>query len=119
MSLQNVLTSFAVDFDIIRSPAIARVAGRVVDAGDPEKLKGRGSIQSATARDLQRLPEGQRTNAAVAIFTDCELLTGDVPDTRPDRVIPCGKVYKGICFEIQSAEPWPTHNKYLAIKVGQ
>jgi hypothetical protein len=119
MSLKSVLRSFAVDFDIIRQPAIARVSGRVIDAGEAEDLKGRGSFQPATAKDLQRLPEGQRTNAVIAIFTDCELLTGDAPNTRPDHVISRGRVYNGVRFEIQSVEPWPVHNKYLAIKVGQ
>lgn len=119
MSLKSVLASFAVDFDIIRRPPIARVTGRVIDAGDATTLKGRGSFQPATAKDLQRLPEGQRTNAVVAIFTDCELLTGDVPNTRADHVISRGKVYNGVRFEIQTHAPWPTHNKYLAIKVGQ
>lgn len=119
MSLSSTLQRFAVPFDIIRQPPVERVAGRVIDGGAPETLKGRGSFQPATAKDLQRLPEGQRTNAVVALFTDCELLTGDAPSTRPDKVIPRGKVYSGVTFEIQSFEPWPSHNKYLAIKVGQ
>ena len=79
-----------------------------------------GGIQPAGPKDLQRLPEGQRTDAMIVIYTDVELLTGDAPDTQPDRVIPQGPgVYRGIEFEVQSVEQWPRHRKYLAVKVGQ
>lgn len=119
MSLSSVLASFAVPFDIVRRPPIARAAGRVTDAGEPQKLKGEGSFQPITGQDLQRLPEGQRADATIALFTDSELLTGKVPGTRPDHVIPRGKVYEGVLFEVQSWQPWPNHHRYLLIKVGQ
>lgn len=120
MSVSRVLARFSVPFDVIRQPAIVREKGRVKDAGGPLKFPAKGGIQPASPKDLQRLPEGQRTNAAIVIFTDCELLTGDAPDTQADHVIPCGgNVHVGVEFEIQSLEPWPRHRKYLAIKVGQ
>ncbi len=119
MSLQHVLDTFAVPYDIIRRGPISRVNGRVESAGPDTNLTGNGSFQPATAKDLQRLPEGERNEAVVALYTDDELVTGDVPGTRPDHVIPGGKVFAGVTFEIQSLEPWPRHNKYLATKVGQ
>lgn len=119
MSLSSVLKSFAVEFEVTRRGPLAREKGRVVDAGEATKFKAEGGIQPATPKDMQRLPEGQRTNATIAIWTDCLLLTGDSPNTRPDRVVPCSGVYKGVEFEIQSVEPWPSYSKYLAIKVGQ
>jgi hypothetical protein len=112
--------TFDVDFQIIRRPPVVRVKGRPIDGGKEQILEGRGSFQPATAKDLQRLPEGQRTDLTLALFTDCDLLTGDVPDQRPDHIIPTsGTVYKGIEFEIQAGEEWPSYRKYLAIKVGQ
>ena len=119
MGISRVLRRFAVPFAVIRRPPIVRAKGRVSDDGDAKTFQGRGGIQPATAKDLQRLPEGQRNNAVIAIYTDCELLTGDVPGTQPDHVIPRGEVFCGVEFEIQSLEWWPNHRKYLAIKVGQ
>lgn len=119
MGISRVLRRFAVPFDVVRQPPIVREKGRVRVVGDPETFPAQGSVQPATAKDLQRLPEGQRTDAVIAIFTDCPLLTGDAPDTKADHVIPRGKVFCGVEFEIQSVEPWPNHSKYLAVKVGQ
>jgi hypothetical protein len=120
MGISRVLKRFNVPFDIIRQPPIVREKGRVKDAGGPELLPGMGGIQPAGPKDLQRLPEGQRTDAAIVIFTDLDLLTGDAPDTQADHVIPRAPgVYCGVEFEIQSVEPWPRHRKYLAVKVGQ
>jgi len=119
MSIESVLENFAVDFDVIRQAPLDRVKGRVVEVGSGSLFRARGSIQPATPKDLQRLPEGQRTDGSIVIYTDCELLTGDAPGTRADHVIPCGSAYNGIEFEIQSLEIWPRHRKYIAIKVGQ
>lgn len=111
--------TFDVDYEIIRRAPIARVLGRAIDAGDDRQLRSRGSFQPATPKDMQRLPEGQRMDATVALFTSCDLITGDAPSSRPDRVIPCGSVYNRVEFEIQSVEQWPSYRKYLAVKVGQ
>jgi len=120
MGIQRVLRRFNVPFDVVRQPPIVREKGRVRPAGDPGKFAAQGGIQPAGPKDLQRLPEGQRTDAAIVIYTDAELLTGDAPDTQPDRVIPQGPgVYRGIEFEIQSVEQWPRYRKYLALKAGQ
>ena len=120
MGIQRILRRFNVPFDVIRQPPIVREKGRVRPAGDPKTFGALGGIQPAGPKDLQRLPEGQRTDAMIVIYTDCELLTGDAPDTQADHVVPRGPgVYCGIEFEIQSVEPWPRHRKYLAVKVGQ
>ena len=120
MALTHVLRRFEVPFDVVRQPPIVRDRGRVRPAGETQTLSAKGSFQPATAKDLQRVPEGQRTDNVVAIFTDFELLTGDAPDTQADRVINRGNgVYSGVEFEIQSVKEWPTYRKYLAIKVGQ
>jgi hypothetical protein len=119
MSLTDVLEYFAVDFTVTRPAPVERVRGRVVESGAPSTFSGRGSFQPATPEDLKRLPEGRRTDTTVAIFTDCVLNVGDPPSVKPDLVVPCGSVYNGIQFEIQSNEDWPVHRKYIAIKTGQ
>jgi len=119
MSLDAVLEYFAADFVVIRRPPVERVKGRVLEGGQPTRFKCRGSFQPATPEDLQKIPEGRRTDLTVAIWTDAELIVGDPPDIKPDLVVPCGTVYNGIQFEIESGEDWPRHRKYLAIKTGQ
>ncbi len=119
MSFSAVLKHFEEPFDIERPSTVVRVRGRVVEGTPPQKLPGRGSITPASPRDLQRLPEGSRSNAAIAIITDCELQTAAIPGTNPDIVIPCGNVFPGVRFEVQSVEPWPNSRKYIAIKAGQ
>ena len=120
MGIRRALRRFDVDFDVIRQPPIIRDRGRVRSAGTPTTFAARGGIQPAGAKDLQRLPEGHRTDAAIVIYTDAELLTGDAPNTQPDHIVSKGPgVYCGIEFEIMSVEEWPRHRKYIAVKVGQ
>lgn len=120
MGIKRVLRRFSVPFDVLRQPPIVRERGRVREGGEVIIIRAHGGIQPASPKDLERLPEGQRTNAAITIWSDCVLLTGDAPGTRADKIIPRGgNVFEGVTFEIQSAEPWPRHAKYIAIKVGQ
>jgi hypothetical protein len=120
MGIRRVLERFAVAFEIERPPPIVRERGRVRDAGASEIFEGRGGIQPASPEDLQRVPEGQRDNAAIVIYpVDCELRTAEPPDQRADRVTPKSGDYCGIKFEIQSLEAWPNHRKYIATRLGQ
>lgn len=119
MTIRDTVRRFAEPIRVIRQPELVRVRGRVRDAGDPIEFTAMVGIQPAGPKDLERLPEGQRTNAAIVLWTAATLSTGDVPGTRPDRVVPCGSIFPGVTFEIQSVEVWPRHNRYLAIKVGQ
>ena len=77
------------------------------------------SVQPATAKDLKNLPEGRRTGAAYALFTDTELLTdkeadndaGD-PPKKADQIT----LFGDVC-EVINVAPWQNDviNHYRAV----
>lgn len=75
---------------------------------------GRGNIQPASQRDVERLPEGARADGAVTLFTLDQLKTTESPNSVADRILVNGTEY-----EVSSGEYWPSHNRYLCTKVGQ
>ncbi len=74
----------------------------------------KGNFQPAGQRDVDRLPEGSRTDGAVVLFTDVELRTTDAPNAVADRV-----AYQGVTYEVSGLERWPSHKRYTLTKVGQ
>ena len=73
------------------------------------------SVQPATGRDLQRLPEGTRTTETLAVFSSTELKVQS-PAQAPD-VITVG----AFSYEVKSAEQWGDVGAYwkcLAQKLG-
>lgn len=121
MGIRRVLERFAVPFDVIRPPPLVRERGRVRDAGIPERFRARGGIQPAKPEDLQRVPEGQRDDAVIAVYpVDFELRTADPQaKQRADRIVPLEGHYAGVEFEIQSVSAWPRHRHYIATRAGQ
>ncbi len=72
------------------------------------------SIQPATSKDMQNLPEGRRTRSTFALFTDTELLTSDdgASPKKADQVTIAGDV-----FEVMAVERWQNNviNHYRAV----
>ena len=107
-------------FDVIRRSGFYE-QGRYVTRDD-ETIHARGNVQPATADDLKRLPEGSRTDGTISIWgafrldTCClfELKNGGAPNEVPDRI-----VYDGAVYEVQTAEHWPRHSRYLCSKAKQ
>jgi hypothetical protein len=68
----------------------------------------RASVQPASGRDLQRLPEGDRDREALTVFTSAVLHTGD------------RFTYGGEAFEVGHVDRWQAGNfhKAIASKVG-
>lgn len=85
-------------FTVTRSTG-SYIQGRWVE-GNAEAFDITASIQPATPTELQRLPEGDRTKAIVAIWTATELRTA-VAGGRADRV-----AYGGATYEVQAVEAW-------------
>lgn len=77
-------------------------------------MPGRGNIQPASQKDTERLAEGSRTDGAVSLFTSLVLRPVDSPNTVADRIM-----FKGIEYEVSTAEYWPAFNKYVCTKVAQ
>ena len=73
------------------------------------------SVQPATDRDMQRLPEGRRQTGAVKLFTNDTLLI-EIGTQKADRVtLPTGT------YEVAQADAWQNgvinHNAYLCVRV--
>lgn len=74
------------------------------------------SVQPAGPRDLMHLPEGDRTKAAVKLYTDSELSEGD----ESSGLVPDQITWNGEQWEIQKV--WRNalgigHHKGMAIRV--
>lgn len=50
-----------------------------------------GSLQPTTGRDLEFLPEGERTRGGFKFYTDAELITADEPGRLADRLVANGR----------------------------
>lgn len=86
--------------------------------GTPSTLSIRAVIQPVRGRDLLRLPEGQRTEEMIAIYTETELQTASAPGGGTADVVS----YRGKSYQVQTVEAWNelgNFYKAIAAKVGQ
>lgn len=98
-----------------------RLTGSYVDGvwvtASEAEIAIEASIQPATGKDLQNLPEGRRNGAVYAIFTDTAIQTteqavGATPGTKADQL-----VIEGLRHEAVHVEPWGNDviNHYRAL----
>jgi hypothetical protein len=95
--------------------------GRTV-VGAASTLACTGAVQPVNGKDLQTLPEGERQQRGVKIYTETEFLCGDdQAGTRSDRVtVPSGHMLQGV-YEVRSVTPWPAvlpHYEVVAVRVA-
>lgn len=111
MSLADAIARFATPHTVKRAGG-AFVSGRW-QAGAAEEIGIDASVQPATAKELERLPEGQRTRETLAVYTTTELRIA-APGQAADRL-----EHDGVTYEVQSVEPWGVggYFKALAAKV--
>lgn len=113
--MSDVVESMITDtYAVTRRSASVYADGRLQDPVD-QIFSINASVQPATGRDLQRLPEGTRTAEVRAIFTTSELLTQGV-DQSPDVL-----AIEGFAYEVQTVEQWGSVGNYfkaLAMKIG-
>lgn len=84
--------------------------GRFV-AGEQTELEITASVQPASGRDLQRLPEGQSTRETISVWSPAELRTAtDAAGASADRIEWQGRVY-----EVQLVEPWAPGQYWRAV----
>lgn len=62
-----------------------------------------GSIQPATPKELERLPEEDRDREIIAVYTAFPLRTGGRGTARSDRI---SRVKDGATYVVASVEPW-------------
>jgi hypothetical protein len=95
-------------FTVMR-PSGSYVAGRWVEgAGSAFEIVA--SIQPATPKELQRLPEGDRVRDVIAIWTTTELQVAASPAAQADRV-----TYAGASYEVQAVERWDLGEYFKAL----
>ena len=78
------------------------------------------TIMRLSAKDMINLPEGQRTEQMVKIYTDAVLNTSNITTGIKGDIV----TYKGNTYEIISLENWDDfnasgieHYKYVAMKI--
>lgn len=82
------------------------------------------SVQPATAKDMKNLPEGRRTGAVYALYTDTELFTTIEEDNdlgldprKADQIT----LFGDVC-EVMSVEPWQneviSHYRAVVAKIA-
>jgi hypothetical protein len=81
-------------------------------------LQVKASIQPVSEKDLQRLPEGERSINRIVVFTATALQTSQAPDGPPADII----TWNGKQYQIEDSDTWAEmagYNRYVARKVGQ
>jgi len=78
------------------------------------------TIMRLSAKDMLNLPEGQRTEQMIKIYTDTVLNTANITTSIKGDIV----TYKGNTYEIMSLENWDDfdtsgieHFKYVAMKI--
>lgn len=74
-------------------------------------------IVPASGRQLERLPEGQRTKDVIAIYSPTELRTASVAGAPADQV-----EWSGAQYQVQSVKAWNEAGGFfeaLAVRSGQ
>lgn len=92
----------SVDIEVTRYLAQTVDKGRVVDDPEEKVFCTRASVQPASPKDLQLLPEGMRNMATMVVYTTCELYTVRTSDSKiPDRF-----EYRGVSYQVHSVDDW-------------
>lgn len=113
--MSDVVDSMITDaYAVTRRTPSSYVDGRL-QASTDTVFEILASVQPATGRDLQRLPEGMRTAETRVIYTTSELLTQGASQD-PDII-----AIEGFAYEVQTVEQWVQVGNYykaLAQKMG-
>lgn len=114
----DVIGCFSQDIEIIRHPRGEYLNGRYRRQGSATVFKCRGSVQRPSDEERQELPENQRTQEAVSLYTVENLRAGNVSeDGEPDQIC-----YQGRRFEVVRKRDWRqlgNYYRYLCVRVGQ
>lgn len=101
--LSDVVAEFAAPRTVTRASSASSydANGRPV-AGGTTTITVNASVQPTSGRDLQLLPEGERTKESLTFFATSELRTSD-----PETGTPADRVaYGSKNYEIQSVQDW-------------
>lgn len=117
MDMGDTIASFAESVGVLRYPPVVMVEGRAV-SNKPATVTMSASVQPATPRDVQRLPENLREQETIAVFTTYDLRGASVEGRyQGDRV-----KWEGRDYEVKSVQRWRAAGNYvkaLCTRVGQ
>lgn len=101
-------TAFCTTFTVLRITEAVNDHGRAEYA--EASMPMTGVVQPATARELDRLPEGERDKETLTIYTRQPLHVGNLPEgTAADCVL-----YNGARYTVSAVETWPGYTRALA-----
>lgn len=115
MDLSAVIDALQTGTYTVTRPAASSYTAGVLDTPGTSTLTITACVQTATGRDLKRLPEGRRTDELKAVFTATQLHTQE-SGQGADLISIDGDMY-----EVQTVERWDTSGAYfkaLALKAG-
>jgi len=102
--------AFCTPFTVVRKRESVNDKGRAVYEEGHSPMTG--TVQPATARELDRLPEGERDKETLTIYTREPLHVGNLADgTAADCVL-----YNGARYTVAAVETWSGYTRALAQK---
>ena len=118
LDLGVVVDCFGQEIGIIRRRRGKYVNGRYSRVDDEQHLACLASVQRPRDEDREQLPENQRTEEAISIYTTMELKVGRVGEEHePDQVC-----FNDAIYEVVSKRNWQhqgAYSRYIAVRVGQ
>lgn len=111
------ISELMTDPDFAQPFVIRRVSGAFAGEGEFTRtettVNASGVIQPASEDDLKMLPEGERSDSAIKVYSKTELRRGDGAGTESDVIEWLGKRYR-----VMQSKPWQLHGYYFAIATG-
>lgn len=75
------------------------------------------AVQPSTPKEIEKLPENERTKQAITVYTRARLMTSDISDQdKADQIS-----YAGELWEVQVSEDWTRQAQYalaIATRMG-
>jgi len=104
------------DPDLVQSVQVTRAAEDVDDHGrtllTPGEISIQGVVHPATEEQLQRLPEADRSNETIAVYTATRLTAGD--DTHAPDVV----TWKGGTYLVKGVWDYSDYGYFEALAVS-
>lgn len=112
-----ILAAFGGNVTLQRHAAGTRVNGDWVPGALTSSTLS-AAVQPAGPRDLLKLPEGERTEEAIVLFTQQALIASEVPgQLESDRIVYAGRTYR-----VRAVEDWTAQAQYayaIATRVSE
>lgn len=102
---------FCTDFQLRRISGAFQDEGEWVN-GSPVILERLGAIHPASASQLKLLPEGERRDFTIAVYSDQDILMADGTGIQSDVVI-----WKGKTFRVAYSKDWSDNGYWFALAV--